>query len=244
MKLFQELIELAMPEKNICFRCECYDKTVGIDKLCKHCKSMLIKNQVYTCEICGKPLTTKTTSGRCDACKNDIKFFKKAYAPYIYEGSIKDMISEYKFQGKGYYYKMFSELILEYMLKKDIIASHSIDCIVSVPLSIAKELERGYNQSDLLAKHISKYYDINYNSNTLIKIHENKRQGSLSKSERIENVKKIFEVEDTGYIYKKNILLVDDILTTGMTADECSRTLLEYGAETVYVITIATGRNR
>lgn len=243
MEKSYSLLNLLMPEKHICFRCGVYDKAIGKTHLCRHCESLLEKNKGLICDVCGKPLEN-TRQIKCMDCRGDVKFYKRAFAPFIHTGYVRDLIMQYKFAGKSYYYKMFGEYMLTYMREKNIRDDCQIEGIVSVPMTLKSEVLRGYNQADLLAKYISKAADIYYNSNSLIKMGDNAIQSTLSGEDRRENVKKIFKTAEKGYILNKHLLLVDDILTTGFTVDECSRVLLEAGALSVTVLTISTGFNR
>jgi ComF family protein len=117
-----------------------------------------------------------------------------------------------------------------------------IDVIVPVPLHKIRLDERGYNQSELLARELSYRLNI-FMSKALRRVRNTTTQTALHKEERIENVKGAFKVTYKDTIVGKNVLLVDDVLTTGATLDECAKVLKENGAKDVYVATIATGKN-
>ena len=101
-----------------------------------------------------------------------------------------------------------------------------------------KELKRGYNQSKLLAKELGKELNIKV-INTLVKVKENRTQSTLLENERKENVKNVFEIIKESNIENKNIILVDDILTTGSTIRTCSKILKENGAKKICALTMA-----
>jgi len=115
----------------------------------------------------------------------------------------------------------------------------SIDLILPVPLYKPKERERGFNQSALLGKYVAKEVNIPLNIDILTRVKNTKVMHSLNKKERIENVKEAFKVIDNGVVINKNILLIDDIFTTGSTVNICSKLLLSSGAKSVTVLTFA-----
>ena len=116
---------------------------------------------------------------------------------------------------------------------------NSIDYIIAVPISYKRFLERGYNQSKLIAYSVSKSLKIPYANLCLIKIKHNKRQSELHISERHTNTNGVYKVFSQNRINGKNILLIDDIYTTGSTVNECCKTLKQAGASRIFVATIA-----
>jgi competence protein ComFC len=113
------------------------------------------------------------------------------------------------------------------------------DYIIPVPIHKARRRERGYNQSENIALGISKTLDLSTNFNAIIRNKYTQTQTLLSKSERMQNVKNIFSFgTDCKSLKMKNILLVDDVLTTGSTLNNCALTLLEAGARRVDVATL------
>jgi ComF family protein len=114
------------------------------------------------------------------------------------------------------------------------------DIILSVPMHLNKELERGYNQCDLIAKNISKKISALLFSNKILTKNSNTPpQSSLNRSERAKNVKQVYSVNKHSNISSKRIILIDDIYTTGSTANECSRLLKNNGASEIIVVTLA-----
>ncbi len=117
----------------------------------------------------------------------------------------------------------------------------NIDYISYVPMHKSKPKLRGFNQNFLLAKGLSKKLNIPLGKNILLKIKDTKSQSSLNKRDRLLNLKDAFEVSNKAEIKSKNILLIDDIFTTGSTVSECARCLKTAGANKVYVLTVASG---
>jgi len=114
-----------------------------------------------------------------------------------------------------------------------------IDIIIPVPLHKVKERERGYNQSFYIAKGISENNNLIIDKTSLQRVYYTTTQTKLNLLQRKSNIKNAFLVKDNNNIANKNILLVDDVVTTGSTINECARVLLENGAQKVYVSSIA-----
>jgi ComF family protein len=113
--------------------------------------------------------------------------------------------------------------------------------VIPVPLHKSKLRERGFNQSELIATQIAAYLDTNCQTQWLIKIKATKPQMSLSAQDRKLNLKGVFKLTDLGKVevFGKNILLIDDVWTTGTTIRECTKVLKKAGAKTVWGLAIA-----
>lgn len=168
-------------------------------------------------------------------------YFDEHIYEFIYEGEIRNLILQYKFNSKPYIYKTFTNFFkknknLYLHLKK-------YDIIMPIPISKKRLQTRGYNQSSLIAESLAKSFNIKYEEKLLIKYKNNKRQSTLSKEERLLNAKNVYELRiGTNLkqkIKNKKILLFDDVFTTGSTCNECSRILKENGARQVGIFTIA-----
>ncbi len=129
--------------------------------------------------------------------------------------------------------------MIEFM--KSHFSLNDIDLIVPVPLHSVKLREREFNQAELLARQIKAGFDISISSNNLKKVKFGPPQTALGRHERLSNPKGTFKARRPSSLRRRSILLVDDVFTTGSTADECSRVLLEAGARKVDVLTLARG---
>jgi competence protein ComFC len=175
---------------------------------------------------------------------------------FEYKNLIRRLIIKYKFKGATYISKLFTYFILK---DKKICRNFSFyDIIIPVPMSKDKKRLRGYNQTELLAKNIKKQLflksiedtnNIEISDNSLIEVNSKillknknvKKQSSLSKEERIKNVKNAFYINEKykEKIKNKKVILLDDIFTTGATAEECSKILKKAGAKEITVMVIA-----
>ena len=115
----------------------------------------------------------------------------------------------------------------------------SYDIIIPVPIHKKRKHRRGYNQTELVAKEISHQLKIKMGKDVLIKNINTKAQSELSKKERNDNIKGAFKVQNLQKIIGKKILLIDDIYTTGSTANECRKILKLAGAKNIGILTIA-----
>ena len=135
----------------------------------------------------------------------------------------------------------FLFLLLEFLnnYQKEYIQFKIYDIIIPVPISKKRKKERGYNQSLLIARKISSKEKIKLGDKVISKVKNNNTQSKLNKEERAENVKNVYKITSNKEIINKNILLIDDIYTTGATLNECSRMLKQAGAKKIDVLTIA-----
>lgn len=211
------------------------------------------------CIFCGEILKKKSDGiSICNRCFSSISFipktfyntntkfkyelyFEKVICACEYTGIVKKAILRYKFFGKSNYYKTFSNLLFNSI--KKIVNEECIDAIISVPLNKNRELDRGYNQAKLISKQLSKKLMIPEMSRCLVRVKNTKSQSLLNKRERKLNVKGAFQVRSFLNIKGKTILLIDDILTTGFTLNECSRVLKEAGVNKIIVAVVASGIN-
>jgi ComF family protein len=151
---------------------------------------------------------------------------------------IKSLIWQLKFNDNYKIAQIFGK-----MLSVEIERISGFDFLIPIPVHKKRRRERGYNQCDWLCENIIKnldHTDITYNKNVLVrKTYTTKQSWSTSKKERLEKVENIYDVKNPEIISGQNIILIDDVYTTGATVNEARRRLLASGAESVIVLTIA-----
>lgn len=229
-------LELVYPEKNTCFICDIYDEKIQDKYICPVCEKSIKKLEPPLCAKCSKPMDYSESSDICKECFSQERYFETSKSLYVYEGLIKKAIYSYKYYNKPYFYKLFGKMLLDYMISNNYT---SFDFITSVPLHPSKMRKRGYNQSELLARYISNEFRIPY-LDALKRTKKTLKQSEMSKEERRKNLKKAFAAKKCAEkAINSQVLLVDDIYTTGSTVEECSKVLIDYGISKVYVITIA-----
>ena len=210
------------------------------NRICEKCRPKLRRITEPFCKRCGKPLKG-TQEEFCYDCKETKHHYSQGRAVYVYDSMLKQSIGNLKYHNKREYAVFYIEEIATY-LKKDIQRWKPL-CIVPVPLYKKKRRSRGFNQAELLAKGIGKKMGIPVYSNLLKRRTDTLPQKKLGKKERKENLKQVFYLEKSmeTEIKGKNILIVDDIYTTGSTVDQCSKVLKRAGAGEVYFVCIAIG---
>ncbi len=158
----------------------------------------------------------------------------KVYAPHRYIGNYRKSIHKFKFGGVSHNAVAIAALIRDRVSAE---AFQGADLITFVPLSRDVRRQRGYNQAELIARELSKLTGIPV-KDCLAKVKQNKPQHTLSAKARAKNVKGVFAVE--ADVKGQNIILVDDIITTGETMNECAKLLFRAGAENVIGICAAS----
>ncbi|MBR2290259.1 MAG: ComF family protein [Clostridia bacterium] len=163
-------------------------------------------------------------------------WFDYVFCGSFYKGVMRAKIHSFKFHQRAYLYKYFIEACLYSPKMKKFLKGY--DLIAYVPMHYKKEQKRGYNQAKLLAEELGRKLDIPV-MECLEKKVENKTQSSLSEAERSKNVEKVYSFKNDRDIQGKNMILVDDILTTGATIRACSKILKQNGAGKVCAFAIA-----
>lgn len=165
------------------------------------------------------------------------KYFEELIYYFRYEGIIRKLILDYKFNDKSYLYKTF----VSFLTKDEKIFEkiQKYDTIIPVPISKKRKKDRGYNQSMLIAKEIALKTKVNLLNNCLIKTKNIIEQSKLNKEDRLENIQGVYELKNKQNIENKKILLIDDIYTTGSTVNECSKILKQGNPNKIGILVLA-----
>lgn len=211
-----------------------------VDNLvCARCWSSIKKNRPPFCRSCGRQLAKVSLARHiCTPCVRNKLLFDRAYSSCAYEGIIKTLIHEFKYKGKDYLGRPLSSLMTDF-IKQYQLPIKDMDYIVPVPLHGTKVREREFNQAQILGQHIADEFDKILLSANLIRHRDTKSQTGLQNEDRFLNVRDSFSVKDKHELKNKNLLLVDDVLTTAATCSEAARTLKDAGANIVFVLTLA-----
>ena len=232
--MFNRLLALLFPE-----RCLLCDDILPFRKeetfLCENCmKSTTILEHGSTCSLCGTPSEEKL----CSSCLTHRHFFDKAISCFAYKDQVRSRILQFKFGGRRDLYRGFAFRLARRI--RPFALSEPFDIITCVPMTKAAKKERGYNQTALLATAISHRLNIPFAKTLFIKKKETPKQSTLSYSERWQNVSRAFALSREIALNSKRVLVIDDVLTTGATADALARLLKSAGAKYVFIGTIAT----
>ncbi len=221
----------------------CKDKigTSSIGGLvCSGCWAKIKINLPPFCRQCGRSLAgARFMKDTCAGCFGNIVYFDRAFSPCSYEGVVKELIHAFKYKNKDYLGDALSRLMIDFV-KEYNLPIESMDLIVPVPLSKTRLREREYNHALILAGGLGREFNKSVVQDRLIRHRNTGTQTELEDTERFLNVKGAFSVNGQDAVRRKNILLVDDVLTTGATCSEAALTLKEAGANAVYVLTLAS----
>ncbi|MBU1163430.1 MAG: ComF family protein [Proteobacteria bacterium] len=239
VKIFNDESMLAYQKKNT------FNKLM-LPFLCPACSSSFVPVESPFCCICGIKFKSRIGDDHvCGECIKSPKKFRTARAVGVYEGTLMKTIQRLKYKGKIQLARPLGMLLflafITYWDKK------RIDLIVPVPLHIKRFRKRGFNQAYLLIREWLFCADafnveLSYSKiekNALIKNKQTEPQTGLDRKQRLANIKNAFSIGDSSKITGKSILLIDDVYTTGATANECTKVLLNEGAESVDVLTLA-----
>lgn len=212
---------------------------------CKQCNIKLDDTSELLCDEC-KPLLNYLTHSNLNELYK--KNFSDSYIDeiistfgYIDENPIQPLIHALKYNANFKSSDYLIRLILEY--HNNFKNYSHIDLIIPVPLHKKKELIRGYNQSFILAKSLNQKTNINVANNILIRKKFTESQTKFNKTERLNNVSSAFYITNEKIIKGKNILLLDDVITTGATINECAKVLKQKKANKVIAFSIAMAFN-
>jgi len=233
---WQALINFVFPPK--CLLCGQTLEDASDDRPCPYCLSKIKLLSHPRCPRCGLGFVTPAEDDHlCSGCLTEERYFTAARAIGSYEGLMVEVISRFKYQGASRLAKPLSRLLSEY--KDPQLPFSEFDLILPVPLHPQRLRRRGFNQSLLLARRVSRQHSIPLDFKTLQRIRHTQPQTELSGSERQKNIRGAFKVQDPSLVEGKRLLLIDDVFTTGATVQECSKVLLKAGAKRVDVLTLA-----
>ncbi len=214
--------------------------------LCKKCRQDFTAINSPLCPQCGIPFVSAHGMDHvCEACRKHPNQFQAARSFGRYDGGLRGVIQQFKFDGMvqlaGPLGRLLWHAFLQTWSPKD------YDHVVPVPLHAGRLRQRGFNQAYLLVRHWprlavqsgtrlpSEWID----SETLVRLRPTQPQSGLKREQRAGNMHNAFTVESSRCVQEKRFLLVDDVMTTGATADACAQALIKAGAATVHVLTLA-----
>lgn len=227
-------------EKFLCFfpimRCPICGGLKNNGFLCKLCAEKIESLYVQKgyCIRCGESLASEklTCCGECLTNKRPWDYF--SFYGY-YKGVLREIITEFKYKGDFAYLGILQDLLCKAYFKGDF--DFDPDVIIPVPIHKNRLKLRGFNQSLEISKRLSRLIGVPIERNILVRTKDTVSQVGLKKSEREKNVKNVFRV--IGDVKGINIILVDDVYTSGATASECSKVLKAVGARIVSVLVVA-----
>lgn len=202
----------------------------GENVLCDICKSLIGVPPLNHCDKCGAEISDEY----CSTCAETDFCFEFSRSVYGFQGPIQHLIHELKYNGRLASAKYLAEGLCQFL--KDNADYKGYNCIAAVPLHPVRKRERGFNQSELLARSLAKNSGLEY-INPIKRKHYTKSQTLLHKDERLKNLSGAFCIRKGQNVTGKNVILVDDVFTTGSTLNEVSKVLLQAGASKVAGLT-------
>jgi competence protein ComFC len=230
------------------YSCENCGKIIRESKgyaICDNCFKKIRLISTPYCYQCGKPLSPlvpfeeRPLCAECSIKKKHL-YFNRSVA--YYQGVMRKCIHLLKYKKQVKLIQPLGQLMVDYLEYNNHYNTQEIDLIIPVPLFRDNLEERGFNQSALLAKYIANYFSIYFRDDWLIKDKKNISQVGLSKNERKNNVKDVFSIDSSISFNKRdisNVLLIDDIFTTGATIEACCREITRMGIKNIFVLTLA-----
>jgi ComF family protein len=201
--------------------------------------------RVAVCSDCWNALEVEEKP-YCSECKLDLQFgqahncpayLDRVYSLGMFDENFQEMIHHFKYKNKISLGKKLGQGLAEKLKEYNLV---NYNHIIPVPLHKARKRERGFNQSEILAETLAKELNLLLQKEILFRIRNTKDQTKLSEEERKRNVAGAFEVRDTGRILAgKKVILVDDVITTGATLNECAKVLKQAGVKEILAVTIA-----
>ncbi len=199
--------------------------------LCQSCHASLPRLTLPFCELCAQPIVS---GARCRRCLDGPLAIDGIRAPFLMTGTVRDTIHRLKYDDLRALAPVLARLLADYLESNPIPG----ELLMAVPIHSRRERRRGYNQSLLLAQELSKRIGVPVKAG--LKRHKDSPPQARSQSmeERRANVRDAFAFQG-GELDSKNVLLIDDVCTTGATLDACARVLRDAGAGAVWGLTVA-----
>lgn len=218
----------------------CQEISEGI---CSKCAGKVEYAESPYCFRCGKPLE-ESEQEYCFDCTQHSHMFDQGRGLFLYQEPVKGSIHRIKYQNCREYLEYYACEMAK-KLGADVLRWHP-EVLLPIPMHPGKVRQRGYNQAELLAEKLGDYLDIPVNGNVLKKVRRTKEQKALTHQQRRNNLKGAFEInrdylDEYGNLPWRNVLLTDDVYTTGSTMDAAAKVLKEHGVQQVYFITICVG---
>jgi ComF family protein len=210
--------------------------------LCRSCAQTVKTVREPLCDCCGVMFASREGDNHlCADCLQSSKPYRVARAAFVYDEAMMTLIQRFKYQGKVQLADPFGRILIDVMTS--CWTTDAVDVVVPVPLHAARFRKRGFNQSYLLVRNWKRVgrgrREIPVVLDALLRVEHTSPQTGLGRRERMKNIRHAFRVQSPGKIADRRVLLVDDVFTTGATAGECARVLVDSGVRSVDVLTLA-----
>lgn len=238
-KILNDILDFIYPENITCVLCDNPIRKDNTYSICKSCFDEL--NFILDgCFTCGKNIINYSLEENdiknCNFCKDKKFYFDRAISCIEYTDLSKKFIFKLKYNNKTYLSKIIANIMKEKLELENI----KFDYILCVPLHKKRLKKRGFNQAEKISIYLSKYLEIPF-LNLIKRTKKTTKLYKLNKTERENELKNVFEIDDkSNLLQNKDVLIVDDIFTTGSTVNEVSKILKKHNVNKIYVITLIT----
>lgn len=231
---FDKILNIFFPPR--CIFCDSVMPINTVFCLCDACTANMPELADRQCEVCGAEIDAEHGEYVCIKCQTKQTYYLANVGCFKYEGKVKNAVLRFKFSNCVDYAKTMASLMTAQLLAR--YKAEDFDVVVPMPIGKKRLRKRGYNQSELLAKHIAKGLNLPMNSNSFFR-KDATPQSKLSEKDRLKNLENVFYINNDD-LKNKRILLIDDVYTTGSTMNTGSKELLKKAkAKEVYGLVFA-----
>lgn len=204
--------------------------------LCSACE-LDLPWQGLRCECCALPLPM--AGQRCADCLKRAPAFTRVEAPWRYEFPVDTLITRFKHQANWPLGRLLGELLIRDLHQRFEHGLQRPDLLLPVPMARRRFAQRGFNQAGMLARWLSQGLQLPWADRTLLRTRDTTAQQGLDAAERLRNLRHAFTLANGAVVAGKHLALVDDVVTTGATANQLAKLLLKAGARRVDVYCLA-----
>lgn len=213
--------------------------------LCPSCNTGCTPIEPPFCATCGTVLNSSGENHTCERCIKTPPYYKSARAVGIYENALMTLIHSLKYKKNIQVAKPLGQILFNSFIR--FFSDKEIDIALPVPLHPVKFRARGFNQafllmrrwSDMITSESPSFSNFHIRRNLIVKVRNTEPQTGLDSKKRESNIKNSFCLKNPSHVAGKCILIVDDVMTTGATVNECAKTLKKGGAREIHVLTLA-----
>jgi ComF family protein len=234
-RLFRAFINLIFPKR--CPVCARPLKPSSDKFLCIECSQEIKINLPPFCKKCGRPL--RFSNSKCSQKHKNMNQLDRVWVACHYEGALRKLIHRIKYYGRIDLLEFAGFICVNFAVKY--MDLKNLDYITYVPQSRSKKKQREFNQSEVISAYLAQKLKISFLKGALVKTKSTIAQVELNGQKRLSNLRGAFLSRKDKILKEKNILLIDDVLTTGATLNECAGSLKKAGAKSVYALVLASG---
>ncbi|MCE5314870.1 MAG: ComF family protein [Armatimonadota bacterium] len=225
--LWNGLLDLVYPAH--CLVCG----TAGDDYLCANCIEQIDVIGEQHCIRCAMPCEAPI----CNDCRNQLYEFESAASAGVYEGVLRKALHALKYDRHLVMVEPLADLMTRCFPRRQF--SGKVDVVVPIPIHRCRMVDRGFNQSLELSRRMCERLSLPLEPQVLYKTRRTRHQADLSQDQRVANLRCAFGVSNPNIVAGKQVLLVDDVFTTGSTLNEAALALKNAGAQSVHVYTLS-----